>query len=245
MNTRLCHRFKLSAIIACASIVLNAQAAERSSKVEPVPEGMRGVSGMISARLIDKDNERGDIVMKVEKVHRLWRGNKAKDAKSGEGKVLKLTGISGKALDQLLLIGKGDRFSIEIKHVGGPDLRYLGEGLKRLNEGEMPVEALADDANPRRFMHGFRGIFVGELVEKDVEKGTLKVKIESIKRTWKKNKAKQAAKASGQVWLVRGVTGKWLDVLVESKVGERLEVEAFHNSGDKLDFPGEWLKKAE
>ncbi len=94
-------------------------------------------------------------------------------------------------------------------------------------------------------MHGFRGIFIAELVEKDVERGTLKVKIESIKRTWKQNKAKHAAKAKGQVWLVRGVSGKWLDVLVESKVGERLEVEAFHNSGDKLDFVGEWLKKAE
>ncbi len=244
MKTRFLFRSQLLAAVAVVLFVLNLHAAEKSPKVAPVPEGMHGVSGWITARLIDKDNERGDIVMKVEKVLRLWRGNKAKDAKSGEGKVLKLTGISGKALDQLLLIRKGDRFSIEIKHVGGPNLRYLGEGLKRLNEGEMPPQFVAE-ADPRRHMHGFRGIFIAELVEKDVEKGTLKVKIESIKRTWKQNKAKQAAQAKGQVWLVRGVSGKWLDVLVESKVGERLEVEAFHNSGDKLDFVGEWLKKAE
>lgn len=213
--------------------------------VEPVPEGMHGISGLISARMVEKDNERGTIVMKVEKVHRLWRGNKAKNARSGEGKTLKLSGITGKALDQLLVINKGDRFSIEIKHVSGPSLRYLGEGLKRLNEGERPAEALSEDSNPRRFMHGFRGIFIGKLTAKDAEKGTLSVKIESIKRTWKKNKAKQAAKAKGQVWEVRGVSGKWLDVLVESKIGDRLEVEAFHNRGNKLDFVGEWLKKAE
>lgn len=213
--------------------------------VDPVPEGMHGVSGLISARMIEKDNERGTIVMKVEKVHRLWRGNKAKNAGSGEGKTLKLTGITGKALDQLLVIRKGDRFSIEIKHVSGPNLRYLGEGLKRLNEDELPAETLGEDSNPRRHMHGFRGIFIGTLAAKDSEKGTLSVKIESIKKTWKKNKAKHAAKAKGQVWEVRGVSGKWLDVLVESKLGERLEVEAFHNRGNKLDFVGEWLKKAE
>lgn len=244
MNTRSYFRTPLLATVAVVAFALNLHAAGKSPKVVPVPEGMHGISGWITAELIDKDNERGDIVLKVEKVLRLWRGNKAKNAKSGEGKVLKLTGISGKALDQLLLIKKGDRFSIEIKHVGGPNLRYLGEGLKRLNKGEM-LPGFTAESNPRSHMHGFRGIFIAELVEKDVERGTLKVKIESIKRTWKQNKAKQAAKAKGQVWLVRGVSGKWLDVLVESKVGERLEVEAFHNSGDKLDFVGEWLKKAE
>ena len=244
MNKRSFFRIPILAVAGIAAFAFSLQAAEKAPKVVPVPEGMLGVSGWITARLIDKDNERGDIVLKVEKVLRLWRGNKAKNAKSGEGKVLKLTGITGKALDQLLVIKKGDRFSIEIKHVGGPNLRYLGEGLKRLNKGEMPPEYTADN-NPRRHMHGFRGIFIAKLMEKDVEKGTLKVKIESIKRTWKQNKAKQAAKAKGQIWLVRGVSGKWLDVLVESKIGERLEVEAFHNSGDKLDFVGEWLKKAE
>ena len=233
--------FSLFLLSAFALVNVSAEA----PKIEPVPEGMRGVSGLVSARLIEKDNERGDIVMRVEKVHRIWRGNKAKNASSGEGKVLKLTGITGKALDQLLVINKGDRFSIEIKHVSGPNLRYLGEGLKRLNEGELPAEAPAAEADPRRFMHGFRGIFIGRLTAKDAEKGTLSVKIESIKRTWKRNQAKQAAKVKGQVWEVRGVSGKWLDVLVESKVGDRLEVEAFHNRGNKLDFVGEWLKKAE
>lgn len=219
---------------------------ESSSKtIQAVPEGMRGVSGLISARLISKDNERGDIVMKVEKVHRLWRGNKAKNARSGEGKVLRLTGVTGKALDQLLVINRGDRFSIEIKHVSGPNLRYLGEGLKRLNEGELPAEAPGGEADPRRFMHGFRGIFIGTLVEKDAEKGSLSVRIESIKKTWKQNQAKQAGRAKGQVWNVRGISGKWLDVLVEAKPGDRLEVEAFHHRGNVLDFPGEWLKKAE
>lgn len=243
------HRLKISLAIAAAVAIAAAPspkttAAEHNAeKVVPVPKAMHGVSGLISARLIEKDDERGEIVMKVEKVHRLWKGNKAENARSGEGKVLKLTGITGRALDQLLLIEKGNRFSIEIKHVRGDRLLYLGEGLKKLNEGELPAEA--PGLNPRSYMHGFRGILIGELLEKDTEKGTLSVKIKSIKKTWKRNTAQQAGKAKGQVWNVRGVSGKWLDVLLDLKTGELIEIEAFHNHGDRLDFVGEWLRRPE
>lgn len=227
------------------------KATPAEGRVVPVPEGMRGISGQLTARLIEKDNERGEIVMRVEKVTRLWRGNEAKNAKSGEGKVLKLSGIAGKALDQLLLIEKGDRFSIEVKHTRGDGLVYLGEGLKKLPDEEEPAKegagerAATDTDNPRKLMHGFRGIFIGELVEKDAEKGTLAVKIGSIKKTWKQNQAKHAEKAKGQVWAIRGVSGKWVDVLLEMNVGDQVEVEAFHNRGDTLDFVGEWLRPAE
>lgn len=207
----------------------------------PVPEGMQGISGMVTAELVDKDHEKGELVMKVEKVTRLWRGNQASDASTGEGKVLKLTGIAGPALDQLLIINKGDRFTIEVKHVRGDNLVYLGEGLRKLPARE----ASEGTTSSREAMHGFRGIFTGTLTRKDPEKGTLSVKIDGIKRTWKKNEAKEAHKAKGQEWEIHGVSGKWVDVLFEMKVGERLEVEAFHNRGDKLDFVGEWLRKAE
>ena len=33
--------------------------------------------------------------------------------------------------------------------------------------------------------------------------------------------------------------------LGDYEVGEKIEVEAFHNSGDKLDFVGEWLRRPE
>lgn len=215
----------------------------RDTTVEPVPSGMHGISGLISAILIEKDNERGNVVFRVERIHRLWRGNKAENAREGEGKVLRLKGITGRALDQLLLIERGNRFSIEVKHVQGDHLVYLGEGLKKLNQGELPAEGLGE--NNRSFMHGFRGIFIGELLKKDAEKGTFSVKIESIEKRWKANKAIQASLADGQVWEVRGVSGKWVDVLLEIQVGEKIEVEAFHNSGDKLDFVGEWLRRPE
>ena len=39
--------------------------------------------------------------------------------------------------------------------------------------------------------------------------------------------------------------GKFLDVLLTIKKGERLEVEAFHNGDAHLDFVKEWLKKIE
>ena len=214
-----------------------------ATTIEPVPLGMHGISGLISATLIEKDDEQGNVVFRVERIHRLWRGNKAENPRGGEGKVLRLNGITGRALDQLLLIENGDRFSIEVKHVRGDHLVYLGEGLKKLNKGELPAEGLGEDN--RSFMHGFRGIFIGELIKKDPEEGTFSVRIESIHKVWKANKAIQASLADGQVWEVRGVSGKWLDVLLEIQPGEKIEVEAFHNSGDKLDFVGEWLRRPE
>ena len=44
---------------------------------------------------------------------------------------------------------------------------------------------------------------------------------------------------------MRGISGKWLDVLLVLEKGELIEMEAFHNRGDHFDFVKEWLKKAE
>jgi hypothetical protein len=44
---------------------------------------------------------------------------------------------------------------------------------------------------------------------------------------------------------VEGIRGKFLDTLLTLKPGDNVEVEAFHNRGDQLDFPGEWLRKVE
>ncbi len=42
-------------------------------------------------------------------------------------------------------------------------------------------------------MAGFRGILSGELLEKDIEAGTLSVKVVSVPRVWEKNKANPEA----------------------------------------------------
>ncbi len=44
---------------------------------------------------------------------------------------------------------------------------------------------------------------------------------------------------------MRGIAGKWLDVLIGLNKGDRIEVEAFQNEGPVFDFVQEWLKKAD
>ena len=95
-------------------------------------------------------------------------------------------------------------------------------------------------------MAGFRGMFRGRVVSKDPEKGTVLVKVDEIMKTWPKNQAKNTQEAVGKELPVTGIFGKFLDVLIQVEKGDRIEIEAFHNSGNAvLTFPGEWLKKVD
>jgi hypothetical protein len=94
-------------------------------------------------------------------------------------------------------------------------------------------------------MKGFRGMLKGKLVSKDVEKGKLELEVESVLKQWPKSTAKDAPSAVGKTVPINGVFGKWLDVLLQVDKGQKIEIEAFHNGGDTLTFPGEWLKKVE
>lgn len=210
--------------------------ADAHDLIEPVPDRMRGISGMVMGRLLAKDVEEGSLVMRIHQVKHVWKGNKAENPQEGVGRVLALDGVFGRFLDQLLVIREGDLFEIEVKHDSGDHLKFLGEGLKKVPGGE---------ADWKASLKGFKGILGGKLVEKDTEKGTLKLQPDSLIRVWKANEAKDPVAAFGKTIDIEGVTGRWLDVLLVLEKGNRIEVEAFYNKGDSLDFIGEWLKKAD
>ena len=71
-------------------------------------------------------------------------------------------------------------------------------------------------------MKGFRGILRGTLVTKDVEQGTLVFQAERVTRTWKANRATDTNSCQGRQFLVKGITGKWIDVLITLKPATRL-----------------------
>lgn len=205
----------------------------------PLPEGLHGFSGHLTGKLVSKDVEKGSLVMKVRKVLNVWKGNKASQPTAAEGRTLAVTGIHGPALDVVVILKPGDHFEIETKHVRGDDMVYLGEGIKKVTPPDQ------SSSSSREVLHGFKGMFIGELMAKDQEKGTLSVKIEEVTKVWEQNQAPNAKAAAGQTWKINNVAGKWLDTLLVLKVGDRVEVEAFHRRGDELDFVGEWLKKLE
>jgi hypothetical protein len=207
------------------------------------PDGLRGFSGHVAGELVSKDVEKGELVMKLNRVVHVWKPNKAKEPHSGIGKTFRVDGITGKFLDNLLVIKPGEFLKIEVNHVKGDDLTFLGEGLKKIPKEEGTL--LAGEEAAWAGLKDFRGILVGKLVSKDTEKGTLVFAMEKVTKTWKKNKAPDPTAAVGQELLVTGISGKWLDVLLLLEKEDRIEVEAFHNGKEHLDFVGEWLKKAE
>jgi hypothetical protein len=89
----------------------------------------------------------------------------------------------------------------------------------------------------------FNGVLVGRLVSKDVEKGRFILTVDAIPRVWRNSKSKNPKSIVGKNVEIDGVFGKWLDVLLLVKPGETLEIEARHDGGNKLTFPGELLRK--
>ena len=80
-------------------------------------------------------------MLEIYRVDKVWRGNKAKRPQSAVGRTLPIDGVFGKFLDTLLTLKKGDGVRIETKHVRGDRLRFLGEGLDKV---ELDDDELGD-----------------------------------------------------------------------------------------------------
>ncbi|MCA8996148.1 MAG: M56 family metallopeptidase [Planctomycetaceae bacterium] len=91
-------------------------------------------------------------------------------------------------------------------------------------------------------VRGFNGMLVGRLAAKDAERGTFTVLVDAVPRVWRNSSAEDPRRLVGKTITVTGVFGKFLDVLVVTRVGETVEFECKHD-GDILVFPGELLRK--
>jgi hypothetical protein len=210
-----------------------------------LPDGIRGFRGMVAGRLVEKDVEQGKLVLNVEKIERVWKNNTAKDPQSLVGKTVTIDGVRGRFLDNLLAMKPDDRLEIEVYHIRGEHLSFLGEVLRKLDEPKADGSKGSASAGFPEGLRGFRGMLVGELVRKDDEAGTLVFRAERVSKVWKGNKAANPQAAVGMTLRVEGIRGKFLDTLLTLKPGDKVEVEGFHNRGEQLDFPGEWLRKVD
>lgn len=223
-----------------------------------VPEAFYGFSGTLAGVVTEKDVEGASLVLKVQDVRNVWKNSKAEQPRSIVGQTVPVEKFFGKWLDVLLVVKPGDTIELETKHVRGDRLQFLGENFKKVapvsqqareSDGDRPdapaKEAAQDDGKFPAGLRGFRGILAGKVVSTDVEKGVLVFQASEVKRTWPKNTAKNPGSCQGKELTVNGIAGKWLDVLLVLKPGDAIEVEAFHNRGEALDFVQEWLKKVE
>jgi hypothetical protein len=228
-----------ASLLVCTLIVAAAPANGDEPKSSGVlPAGMNGFRGSLRGKVVDKDPEKGTLRLEVETVVKTWPKNKAPDPQSAVGKTVPIDGVFGRFIDVLITVEKGQRVA-----VGAFTVALVGALLIATTPATAD-EPKSDGAVPAG-MHGFRGMLRGKVVEKDAEKGTVKLEVDEIVKTWPKNKAKDPKSAVGKTIPIEGVFGRFLDVLITVEKGQRVEMEAFHNGGDVLTFPGEWLKKIE
>lgn len=214
------------------------------------PDGFRGFSGMVTGQIIKKNQTSREFHLRVDSIEKPFEKNRAKSAKDVIGKEIVLAGFWARMSKPFDNLEKGDRIRTGVLHrVPQSDHFTVVESAEKIGKGEPGTRVDSGTSGSQKGfpdgMKGFRGILRGELVSKDVEKGTLMVKADRVTRTWKKNGASDTSSCRGRQFLVKGISGKWVDVLITIKPGDSIEVEAFHNSGEHLDFVSEWLKKVE
>ncbi len=142
----------------------------------------------------------------------------------------------------------GDQIEVGLQHIrSDSDHLSVTEFVRKAKRGgdtpqDRPAAESRESANsfPAR---GFMGALVGRLVEKDVEKGTLVLKVDAVPRVWKKNTARNPKALIGQEVEIEGIASRLLDVLLTTRKGETLEVAARHDGGNRLTFPGELFRK--
>jgi len=104
---------------------------ERRDKREAsLPEGLRGFRGMMAGTIVRKGER--SFALKVEKVIRVWRGNKAKDPQAAVGKVLEMvigpdSRLAKRHLQTLKKLKVGDRVVVEPFHFEGDRLTVVEE----------------------------------------------------------------------------------------------------------------------
>lgn len=218
------------------------------------PEGFRGFAGVVTGTILSKNTESHELILQIDTVEKSFDRSSAKEADSVKGKPIVLAGFWGKMNQELEKLEAGERIRAGVLHrVPKSDHLTVAEFVEEISASEKPdsptlvtntPSSKLDNGFPEG-MRGFRGILLGKLVSRDVEKGELVVRAEKTKQVWKENRAKDTESCRGKEFLVQRISGKWLDVLIGLKPGDTIEVEAFHNGGNHLDFVSEWLKKVE
>ena len=185
------------------------------------PAGLRGFNGMLAGRLVSKDVEKGTFVVSVDAVPRVWRNSRAKNPKSIVRRNVEVDGVSGKFLDVLLLVKKGETLEFEAKHDGGSRLTFPGELLRKI----APVKPGDYPEIPEDF-RGFRGTLVGKIAKKDKLTKELTLKVTRVD-AGEESRARQAKAVVGKPLMIIGFW-RQRDAFDTLKVGDMIRCDVRH-----------------
>ena len=207
---------------------------KKPEEIKPVlPDGMLGFSGMLKGKVVSK--QKNGFVLKVEKIEKLWKGNKAKNAESVIGKKVLINvqweqhkkgkwrpvPLQAKYVEKLKV---GAVISIEVKNDEGERLHILELSKeqrewaeKKEEKKEEPKDKKEEKDWKKEFeipegMIGFSGILEGVVVKK-VDRGFV-LKVAGVPKVWDDSKAKNTASVINKnviifVGWVKNDKGKW------------------------------------
>ena len=120
------NRMMLAALVAIMGIAWSPVAV--AGDAPALPEGLRGFRGMLVGKITRKSAE--DFVLKVERIKKIWKQNKAKDPETAVGKevhvVLWAKSRQAKAHRETLAgLQVGDRIEVEPFHFEGESLAVV------------------------------------------------------------------------------------------------------------------------
>lgn len=214
-----------------------------------LPEEFRGFEGTVAGTVVKKDPETLELIFKINRVTKTWDSNRAPQPKSIEGKPLLLAGFWNRK-DDYHKLKVGDRLEVGMKHIGmRSDHLTVAEQIRKADQDSDGVMMKSDsqsainDGLPKG-QNGFRGMLVGRLVDKDIERGTFAITVDAVPRVWNKNQASDPKSFLGKKVVAEGVTGPKLDVLVVAKKGETIQFGAFHEGGERMRVVEELRKVA-
>ena len=160
-----------------------------------LPEEFRGFQGAVVADIVKKDPETLELIVRVDRVLDTWKDNRAKQPKSIEGKQMMLAGFWQRK-EAYHELKAGDRIEVGMQHIGlrsehltvAEFVRKTGESPQS-DRAKMKREATTPEGGLTEELRGFRGMLVGRLVSKDVERGTFTIAVDAVPRVWNNNEA--------------------------------------------------------
>lgn len=118
-------------------------AAEKDKAQQTIPAELRGFQGMMSGKLLKKGKT--TFVFKVDKIMKVWKGNKAENPKSATGKTLTLNldKVSDHHRKRIMKnyreLKNGDQIELEAFDLGGKTLS-VKEWLKKTEKKDKRSE---------------------------------------------------------------------------------------------------------
>jgi len=132
-------RSKVSASALCLAVAIlipaGALAQDTAKPEEGIPAELKGFQGMMTGKLIKKGDT--SLVFKVEKIMKVWKGNKAENPKKAVGKILKLNLAkvsdhhSSRIMKHFQNMKEGDQIELEAFDLGQKTL-CIKEWLRKV-----------------------------------------------------------------------------------------------------------------